>query len=384
MKEIIIHLLIFPLSSRGFAILSSIFICLFPSAVPAYSENVENVALSLLVEIHSPDSGDNLELKDIVQSAIILEIERVGVFVNPVPGDAESPASIANKVYAAEITQKYGTSGILICYVTGEGDNLRFELMLQVPEIPSLSASTVKDGKFDLAVDKVISEAVADIINQVGDYLPIPGLNTESGRHKITEAVPEPESSLKTEPVPELIDEPEESDIGKPEQQSPDAGLNLLRISLGAAPFLAVGNVNYYFNFGIMSTLQAGYRLKTSIGSIDAGLSVGLLYFEALGLQSSSMNYLIPLGISGRWSPGIESNLDFFLSLAGGAAFFIMQIPDTEPLFKVTGFVSLGGGMEICFSNMFGISIDVDYILVYEEYYPIMGIVPSVYFDIRI
>jgi hypothetical protein len=162
----------------------------------------------------------------------------------------------------------------------------------------------------------------------------------------------------------------------------PDNSFGHLRVSTGGAPFLAIGSLNYYFNVGMLITVQGGYRFDTEIGDIEAGLSLGVLYFEALGLQSASNNFIIPLGASGRWITGFDEGPEVFITIAGGPALFMMQISDTESLFKVTGFVSAGGGVGISVSDIFGITAEVDYTLFFEEYYPIMGIVPSIYFDI--
>ncbi|HAK45933.1 MAG TPA: hypothetical protein DCO79_08460 [Spirochaeta sp.] len=340
------HILLHHQSLKPFIIAVSALIYFIFAPPPVLSSSSSNALFILDLDIFTQGQEDDRVLKDIIYSTIEIEFERAGVTIISSLKEENEKAAV----------------GILVCDVYEEDDKLRIELNLTSSDYPQLTAGTIKEVKIDLEIDAVISDAVSEIIFQISDYLPA---LTAKQKEKVSQAV-----------------EPEQVELIVEESRQADE-VNPIRTSVSAAPFLAVGSVNYYFNLGVITSLQGGYTFTAPIGNIEAGICMGLLFFQALGLEDSSRNFIFPLGAVGRWGSSTNANFDVFISLSSGPALFVMQLSEDEKYSKISFFISAGGGVSLMFSDLFGVTVQVDYLMFFEKYYPIMGIVPSLYFDVR-
>lgn len=338
----------------------ALFFCLMPGGFYLFGEPGDDAVPVVAVGTALTGQSENIELRDLVQSSLVIEVERFGYQVVQIEAWESTTLEV--------LSEEYGTRLFLLCYVSEEGDTLSLELELTSVDNPELTARTVKEGRIDLDLDLMITEAVSDILYQLREYAPRLVQTSPAAGKIAAEAVSEPAA----EPDRRDREAPADAMLYRP-----------FRISAGAAPFLAVGKVNYYFSIGLLASLRGGYTFRTSIGDIETGLFLGVNYFNALGLEDSSSNLLIPLGVSVRYGTGIGRRLQVFASVTGGPALFLLMPAEGEQLFKVTGYAGAGGGGSLLFSDRLGLTLEIDYILFFEQYYPIMGVVPSLYFDVR-
>ena len=293
------------------------------------------------------------ELLDLVSATLAIEVERAGYSVT----------------LADDMSDKYESPVVMTCSVSRSGNETVLEFNLNIEGDPGLTFRNRQEGRIDLGFDSMIVHAVSDILGQV-----------EASGPELIQAEPVP-----IEPVEEKVEVSNEEPIPEPEPipEAVSTKIRLFRVSAGAAPFLAVGKVNYYFSIGILSSITGGYTFRTTIGDIETGVFLGVQFFEALGLESASSNILVPMGGSVRYGTDIGRKLQLFITVTGGPALFFLLPAEGEQLFKVTGYAGAGGGGSFLFSDRFGLTVEIDYMLFFERYYPIMGVVPSVSFDVR-
>ena len=377
MKPIIVCILYLAFYSRGLKILLSVAFCFLFCTFHAYSEKADYLPVGL--DIRIPDQGyeEINKLREVLESAAVVELEREGFEVAVLPSGS-SEASEPD------------VSAILVLDVTVEEPELQIEMAFHIPSLPEAEVRTGIESHLDLALDAVIAEALKELIGQVRSLIPVQTAEPEVAEPEVAEPeVAEPEVAEPEVAEPEVAEpevaEPEvaEPEVVEPEVAEPEVAEppRLFRLSAGAGPFVAVGKLNYYFNIGIMAAIQGGFRIQTDAGDFEPGIMAGVIYFDALGLETTCKTHIMPVGAGLRWAATGET-LSIYLTLAGGAAFLNMYVSETEQYMKTDGFVSAGAGARLIFGDFWGLTAEVVYLMVFEDFYPIMGIAPSLYFDI--
>ena len=335
-----------------------IFFALFPLQLNAQSGS--DTVSAVAAYTSSIDGTADIRLIELIQPSLVLEVERAGF---PVIAHSDSPPD--PKAYFAS----------LLCNVSAEGETIILELVFASEQRPELNAQSTQEGKIDLGFDELITRGVSQILDHVLAVAPEYG-----GR----------------EPVPTDRDErvatalPSDDGTGdEPEMQIAEAEIEEIpfkpwKVSVGAAPFIVVGRVNLYFSLGVLSSLRGGYTFRTRAGDVETGLFFGLNYFAAQGLESSSSNFFLPMGVAVRYGGHFGRRLQAFVTVTGGPALFILKPEDSPQLMKFTGYTGGGAGAAFLLGKRLGLTLEVTYLVFFEQYYPIMGVVPSLYFDVRL
>jgi len=317
---------IFPL----FPIFFFFSLLLFDPLVYGYAQEPDKNYKTILIQIHGrEDSGDET-LDMIIMESLALEFERIGLTpIESKSGDAREKAASENIDLVC--LSSYATEGSLI----------EIEVLCSDVKTPDIQASVSKNGDLNLSLDELFSEAVQEVINKIKEQAP-------------------------------------NVSITPPEKNTPAR----FTLSLGTAPFIAAGKVNYYFSIGSLTSLYGNYIVRTSFGDFGFGAVTGIHVFRAAGLITESNNLLLPFGADIHYGTSAEKTFSIFTRLSGGIALFIFRPAEDETLSKIITYLSGGAGTGLRFKNNFGISLDVSYFVFIEKYYPIMGFVPSLYINL--
>ena len=150
-----------------------------------------------------------------------------------------------------------------------------------------------------------------------------------------------------------------------------------LLIAPSLAPFLAVGAVSYYFPIGYQSILQIGFLPAGAGARLGLGAQLGVTAFQAQGATESSLGFLIPVGLSLRYSLELGRRWGLLFHLGGGPALLLMGTDSLGALTKVLPYVRSGVGAELALGRSMGLGLEAAYEVYFESPYLIMGFAPG-------
>ncbi len=228
-----------------------------------------------------------------------------------------------------------------------------------------------RSSRVDLALDRIIREAVSEILESEKDR--IASLVKEVEREERTtsngKATTDEQASAKLE--------------GASQKETSIELRKRFEVSAGLSPFIATGNVSEYFKLGLMPLLYGGYRIPLQGGIIAIGLMAGINIFQAEGLITSSRNLLIPAGPDLRYTFSSGGPIELYARLAGGPALFIVNVKGTGQFTKILPFATAGIGFSFPLSETLGLTIDASYAIYFDTDGLLMGFTPAGYFFVR-
>jgi hypothetical protein len=333
-------------------------VCFPPSSAaeenPEVYENIL-IAVSPLVENRDP------ELESLISEALQVEFQRAGLEVTILSDLPRMGAAVGlEDILPVARTEGFDLAGA--CGYLEEESGVRIELACGDTQNIDISAEVSTTTTVNLSLDTVFTEAVGRIIERIEAMTP--GKNFDPERRDD----PGEETAAEEQP---------DREIESPERRE------RFFLSFGSAPFLALGKTNLYFNIGILSSLHGNYLFPTRAGDIGIGLYVGVNYFQATGLILSATNLLLPLGVDIHYGTSSEQTIRLFLHLTGGMSIFLLLPDNADVLSKMVPYFSAGVGAGIQFKRLVAVELDASFFMFFEEYYPIMGLAPSLHINFR-
>jgi len=149
------------------------------------------------------------------------------------------------------------------------------------------------------------------------------------------------------------------------------------------APFVAVGAASYYFPVGFQSTLQVDFLPRGARGRLGLGGLAGFTVFQAQGVTEESLGFLVPLGVSLRYSLELGERWGLLFHLGAGPALLAMGTESQGALAKVLPFVRSGVGAELALGRRVSLGLEAAYEVYFETPYLIMGFAPGLCFSWR-
>ena len=150
-----------------------------------------------------------------------------------------------------------------------------------------------------------------------------------------------------------------------------------LLIAPSLAPFLAVGAASYYFTIGYQSLLQIDFLPAKAGARLGLGGLLGVTAFQAQGASESGLGFLVPLGLSLRYSLELGRRWGLLFHLGGGAALLVMGTDSLGGLVKLLPCVRSGVGVELALGRSMSIGLEAAYEVYFESPYLIMGFAPG-------
>ncbi len=150
-----------------------------------------------------------------------------------------------------------------------------------------------------------------------------------------------------------------------------------LLIAPSLAPFVAVGAASYYFTIGYQSLLQIEFLPAKAGARLGLGGLLGVTAFQAQGASESGLGFLVPLGLSLRYSLELGRRWGLLFHLGGGAAVLIMGTDSLGELAKLLPYVRSGMGVELALGRSMSVGLEAAYEVYFESPYLIMGFAPG-------
>ncbi len=150
-----------------------------------------------------------------------------------------------------------------------------------------------------------------------------------------------------------------------------------LLIAPSLAPFVAVGAASYYFTIGYQSLLQIDFLPAKAGARLGLGGLLGVTAFQAQGASESGLGFLVPLGLSLRYSLELGRRWGLLFHLGGGAAVLVMGTDSLGELAKLLPYVRSGVGAELALGRRMSVGLEAAYEVYFESPYLIMGFAPG-------
>ena len=369
-------------------LITASFLLLILSRNPAAAEEKESRPGVVLEITRSFKTEESRSFRRIISDSVRWELERSGLLVISEP-DLSGDSSIESLYKGDKIDEnsllKLARQVKADFVIIGEFTTRNREILLDFSwydvEEERFSASSSKLEKVDLMLDRVISEAVSEILYAVRKRL---ANFSRSEFKRPSEAEGTAPASVSKESEQQDISRQDEIKAVKgetidtrPEMQIPRG--KHFELSTGFAPFLVTGAASKYFKIGYLASLYGNFRIDLGTGQLGIGWFFGINIFGAEGVVAATDNLLIPLGLDFRYIIGNGLPLGLFVHISGGPAIFIVDSTLKGGLVNVMPYVMGGIGLSLPFSDFFGIAVDTSYAVFFEQSILIMGFTPSGY-----
>jgi hypothetical protein len=336
-----------------------------------------------------PSEGADGALQEVLTSSIAVKLARWGLqaITEPITAFESQTASESETLFA--LAQRFEADYVLEGVYSNSRDEIEIQLVWYNASTQQVAASVSERGRLGLNMDRLLSEAMAEIFAEVGKELP-----------RFEGAVGEP-VLLRTPPVtaggssgfsapsplpPGRTDPDVRPDVrpGEPlEPDTPEISLGKPRrkhveLSTAGSAFIATGEVSEYFKIGYGSALYLDLLIPTGAGSLALGLYAGVNYFQAAGVATSAQSFLIPLGADIRYTLDKDLPFGLFVHLGGGPAMLILRSDFWGDLSELVPYAMAGLGATLPFAPFMGTALDLSYSVYFEGSLLIMAFSPSV------
>ena len=342
--------------------------------------------------------------RPVVEEALRYRLERQGLSVRLRGSPAGvSPAGLspASATSLLEGASRAGADFALECRYSGSGSRLAISLdWYDVP--PGLLLAAVdRKGRVDLELDSIILDALDELLarvrERIDERIAASGFRPASPGRAAPAGVPGTAGPAQTRPdsgspaegpasgLPAAGPLPQTGTL--PGEVVPPAagryeGARLL-LAPTLAPFVAVGAASYYFPVGFQSTLQVDFLPRGARGRLGLGGLAGVTVFQAQGVTEESLGFLVPLGVSLRYSLELGERWGLLFHLGAGPALLAMGTESQGALAKVLPFVRSGVGAELALGRRVSLGLEAAYEVYFETPYLIMGFAPGLCFSWR-
>jgi hypothetical protein len=266
---------------------------------------------------------------------------------------------------ALRIGRKAKADFVILCSYRRIGPEVELRFDLYDLAEDSLALSDSARRSLTLLLDWRITDLIEHILEAIGPRL------------VYLASVPEAQALPAETPVVAQIPLPRVEPLPPPSFQPVEPVVHPLEISLRLSPLFAVGEAANYFRLGFFPSVGGSYRLYTPAGHLSLGASLGLLMFSAESPSITAQGYLIPMAASvGFLRPFPGSRLTFQVRLASGPALFVLAPQSSSPQAKILAYLGAGIGAELALSPAWGVRLELDYSIFFENVQPIMGYSP--------
>jgi hypothetical protein len=307
-------------------------------AIGAPAEAQDNVDQTRVLGAVAPENGvPDPEVQELFSQFLTIELTRAGLTA------IEARTTETGRLLA-QARREQATYAIAGMYARSGADvTVRFSWYDVATE--TLSAEATRTGQFDLDFDRLIGEAVDEILTTTG-----------ARRER-------PEPVLPVDPSPAVI--------------AAEMGRGLVS-DASFTGFLVNGQASDYFKVGIMPSVFAGYGFPLGGARLVAGLSVGYAQFFTQAELEDTRVRVIPLGAELRYELRGLLPVGVYGRAGGGPALLSFDDGAGSWRTKMIPYASAGFGVLIPLGGMVDVRLEAGYAVFFEEIYPILGFVPTI------
>lgn len=314
----------------------------------------------------------DVDLMNVIAGSARVELFRAGL-------DDQSPPLLGRGLDTAAIRAEAvvrGVDYVVTILFTGDGTgasaegDITFDVSLYRVSDGTLLGSTTIDTFVDLTLDSRVARAVRGLVFDAG----INGERIVREDPPPVEEGPEvagPSDSPGVTAAPVVMPQ-----VSAPRpREEPGKGIG---VAAHGAPFLLVGDASDTFQYGANGFLTATYRPGFSRLGFEAGLRTGAIRLFPNENISPGEAYLVIAGPEIGLGTVYRKPARVALRFSGGVSVITVRPEGGELLAKAVPYAA--GGIEALVSVWKSISVGIhaDYVIIFEEQLPVMGLSPAV------
>ncbi len=137
------------------------------------------------------------------------------------------------------------------------------------------------------------------------------------------------------------------------------------RIGITGVIYLPLSDTATFAETGFGGSLSAGYSFKAGPISLGLGITGGVMYFSAAGAATAEA-LLLPFGGELRIGGVLPGAFQPWVRLAGGGAWFQLTQSGSPHGSKIVPFADAGLGTDIYFGRTVGLTVEVNFRVIFE------------------
>ncbi|MFW6293247.1 MAG: hypothetical protein ACOC7V_13110, partial [Spirochaetota bacterium] len=170
----------------------------------------------------------------------------------------------------------------------------------------------------------------------------------------------------------------------RPASPAPDATVDTgtarvqgFEIGVNTSGLFVVGAASEYFTYGVAGTVTGGYAPALSaLGATFGGRASFIRLFPNEGVEGGDLR-VVALGPEVLVGTRYRAPARLGARVSGGAAVLVVSRSE-ETLAKTVPFVDSGVGARLPLGSLVAIGIEINYLVVLETGFPVMGLFPSI------
>lgn len=316
--------------------------------VAALGVTADEAVLQVLI-----GSPPNARLEEILYLASGVELNRAGLTSRRMSTSPQGDSDAANRrMIEAEARAGQTSYVLLVQYAPGDTTiAVDFTLYESFGEAPVATAEL--QSPIDIDLDRRVADEVRDLLAEAGVRGERTSATTVEGIGLASSAGPAPGSAVALTPV---------------------SGLEFGVMTSG---LLVVGAATEYFRYGVAGTLSGTYAPSFSgVGASFGARSSVIRVFSDEGVEGGAL-YVITAGPEAFVGSRYRGPTRIGARASAGAA-VLMVSREAETIAKTVPYVDAGVAARLPLGALFSIGLEVNYLVVLERGFPLMGFSPSI------
>lgn len=315
-------------------------------------------------------------LENVLTRAIRVELMRAGLSElaydtaergRPTSESVEEAAASASVDYVLLLVYEESNE-------TGSSGTNQLKIVLTVTE--TASGAVLHESEFTSPVDLDLDSRVASALRAMVAQTRIGGERVSGAGDSDTTGpvVAGPtnggDAQVGSSPATVQVGQPEPSRVVEP-----PTGIGT---TVAGAAMIVIGRASDFFRYGYTASLVVDYRFSLASFGVTAGVQAAFSQlFPAAGIRPGQV-LLVSLGPN--VSAGTVERRPVRLSghISGGPAILMIEPDGSAFQAKLVPYVSAGIEATLGIGSSFFLGIEVNFMIAFEDVYPVMGLVPSI------
>lgn len=319
--------------------------------VIAFSLGAEEAVLQILI-----GSPPDARLEEVLYLAAGVELTRSGLDSRRIRTSLVADSGGVDRESIEQQARESDTPYVLLIEYAPRDATIEIDLSLYntASELPVASRQLV--SPIDIDLDGRVGSAVRDLIEDAG-------LQRERSATTSVEGIG--------------LDQPPDSPVIEGGAVVMTGSVSGLEIGVNTAGLFLLGAATEYFSYGVAGSLSGGYAPDSdAVGATFGGRASVIRVFPDEGVEGGNL-HIVTAGPEALVGTRYRAPARLGVRASGGVAVLLVSRSE-ETLAKTVPYVEAGIGARLPLSPLFAIGIEINYLFVMEEGFPVMGLSPSI------
>ncbi len=326
-------------------------LCAVLLVVVSISLGADEAVLQVLI-----GSPPDARLEEVLYLAAGVELTRAGFDTRRIPTSLAAESDALDRERIEEQAKEFDTPYVLLVEYAPQDTTIEIDFSLYTVAADSPVASRRLVSPIDIDLDGRVGGAVRDLIEDAD-------LQRERTATTSVEGI-----GLARRPAPPATDAT--VDIGSARVQGLEIGVN-------TSGLFVLGAASEFFTYGVAGTVTGGYAPELSaVGATFGGRASVIRLFPNEGVEGGDLR-VVTFGPEVIVGTRYRAPARLGARVSGGAAVLVVSRSE-ETLAKTVPFVDSGVGARLALGSLVAIGIEINYLVVLETGFPVMGLFPSI------